>query len=260
MTIWAVANQKGGVAKTTTAISLAAHLTRRSQRVLMVDLDPHGSLTTWLRFSVEAEQAGVLSLFQQAAEKQPLSPAACVHATDFEGMDLMPAHAGLAALDRRLGNQPGMGKVLAHALSALKSRYDHIFLDCPPMLGVLMINALAAADHLVVPVQTEYLALKGLERMLRTLEMLGQSSGKALPYTIVPTLYDKRTRASLDTFQRLQKDHGEHLWPRFIPVDTRFREASRQRKPLPLMQPGARGSMAYGVLLDDLLKEVEAHG
>ncbi len=259
MSIWAVANQKGGVGKTTTAISLAAHLARRRQRVLMVDLDPHGSLTTWLRFSVDDEQPGVLTLFQQAASDQALQPAACVHATEFEGLELMPAHAGLAALDRRLGSKPGMGKVLAQALSALRNRYDHIFIDCPPMLGVLMINALAAADHLILPVQTEFLALKGLQRMLRTLEMLGKSSGRALPYTIVPTLYDKRTRASLDSFQTLQKEHGTRLWPRFIPVDTRFREASRQRKPLPLMQPGARGSMAYAVLLDHLLQEEQAH-
>ncbi len=255
MTIWAVANQKGGVGKTTTALSLAAHLARRGRKVLLVDLDPHGSLTTWMRFSVDEDIPGVLSLFQQAGEGRSPEPERAIHATEFEGLYLMPAHAGMAALDRRLGNRPGMGKVLAKALEHVRAGYDHVFLDCPPMLGVLMVNALAAAEHLVLPVQTEFLALKGLERMLRTLDMLGRSSGRALPYTIVPTLYDKRTRASLDSFRQLQAQHGEHLWPRFIPVDTRFREASRLRQPLPLFQPGARGSMAYGVLLDYLLQQ-----
>ncbi len=255
MSVWAVANQKGGVGKTTTALSLAAHLVRRGERVLLVDLDPHGSLTTWLRFTVEDDQPGVLTLFQQAAAGEEMETGQAVHATEFDGLFLMPAHAGMAALDRRLGSRPGMGKVLATALAGLQEQFGHVLLDCPPMLGVLMVNALAAAHHLVLPVQTEFLALKGLERMLKTLEMLGRSSGRSLPYTIVPTLYDKRTRASLDSFRKLQQDHAEHLWPRFIPVDTRFREASRQRKPLPMMQPGARGSMAYAVLLDHLLEQ-----
>jgi len=112
-----------------------------------------------------------------------------------------------------------------------------------------MVNALAACEQLLIPVQTEFLALKGLERMLRTLEMIGHSQGGILPYTIIPTFFDRRTRASIDALRAMRDLHGEHLWARMIPIDTQFREASREGKPISVYNPDARGTEAYSSLL-----------
>jgi chromosome partitioning protein len=161
----------------------------------------------------------------------------------------------MATLDRQLGARDGMGLVITRALARLHDRFDLVLMDCPPMLGVLMVNALAACQQLLIPVQTEFLAIKGLERMLRTLEMVGQSRGGTVPYTIIPTFFDRRTRASLDALRRLRDQHAERLWPRVIPVDTQFREASKAGVPINLHDPHTHGCEAYASLLRWLLAQ-----
>lgn len=249
MKVWAVANQKGGVGKTTTAVNLAGLLAQRGQRVLLLDIDPHGSLTSYFRFNPDELENSIFTLFQN----QALNPAGLVRPTRFENLHLLPATMALATLDRQLGAQSGMGLVLSRALKRLEQRYDYALIDCPPMLGVLMVNAMAACDHLLIPVQTEFLALKGLERMLKTLNMITRSRSVRLPYTIVPTMFDRRTRASFDTLRLLRARYRDELWHAVIPVDTRFREASRLGVPLPLLAPQARGVAAYTQLLDTLI-------
>ena len=252
MKVWSVANQKGGVGKTTTAVTLAGLLAADRTDVLMVDLDPHGSLTTY--FGLDPDEVGesVYSLFQGEAGSRPPAEQ-LVHATSYDHLHLLPASTALATLDRQLGTQEGMGLVLARALVQLAGRFEHVFIDCPPVLGVLMINALAASSQLLVPVQTEFLALKGLERMVRTLSMVMQARRRPLPYLIIPTMFDRRTRASLETLKVLRERYQNELWRSVIPVDTQFREASRQGAPLSLLNPHARGTIAYSALLNDLL-------
>ncbi len=245
MKIWAVANQKGGVGKTTTSVSLAGHLAREGKRVLLVDLDPHGSMTVYFGMEPEAPGASVYSLFKSAAEGQQLDPARVVHPTAFDGISLMPASTALATLDRQLGMRDGMGLVLKRSVDRIRDDYDYVLIDCPPILGVTMVNALALAEFLIVPVQTEFLALKGLERMLRTLAMVQRSRRQRLEYVILPTMFDRRTRASHDTLRLLHDRYHDDVWTDVIPIDTQFREASRQGKPLPMIQPDARGSEAY---------------
>jgi chromosome partitioning protein len=116
-----------------------------------------------------------------------------------------------------------------------------------------MINALAACEHLLIPVQTEFLALKGLERMQRSLEMIQRSRGSALSYTVVPTMFDRRTRASIQSLRRLREEYAQNLWHSVIPIDTQFREASKAGRPLSIMNRRARGSIAFAELLDTLL-------
>lgn len=249
MKIWAVANQKGGVGKTTTAVSLAGHLAERGERVLLVDIDPHGSMTVYFGMEPEAPGASVYSLFKAAADGNQLSPMRVIHPTAFEQISLMPASTALATLDRQLGGRDGMGLVLKRALAGLSDQFDTAIIDCPPILGVTMVNALAAADFLIVPVQTEFLALKGLERMLKTLSMVQRSRQQRLDYIILPTLFDRRTRASNDTLQLLQARYFDAVWSDVIPIDTQFREASRLGKPLPMYLPESRGAVAYGHFL-----------
>lgn len=249
MRVWAVANQKGGVGKTTTAVSLAGLLARAGERVLLVDLDPHGSLTSYFRFDPETDSGGVYTLFQRRVQGDTQPPFDLVRPTGAEGLDLLCATTAMATLDRQLGARGGMGLVVADALRSLEGRYSRVLIDCPPMLGVLMVNALAACEHLLIPVQTEFLALKGLDRMLRTVSMVARSRTDGLKHTIVPTLFDRRTRAALEALKQLRNDYGERVWRGVIPIDTQFREASKAGVPLTAMRPGARGSRAYAQLL-----------
>ncbi len=252
MRVWAIANQKGGVGKTTTAVTMSGLLAQRGQRVLMVDLDPHGSLTTYFGFDPDAIDESVYSLFRPNAAERP-DPNRVVRSTDFENLYLLPASTALATLDRQLGTQEGMGLVIGRALIQMRDRFDHVFIDCPPVLGVLMVNALAASETLLMPVQTEFLALKGLERMMRTLEMVTRARPRPLNRVILPTMFDRRTRASLESLKAMKEHYPTLLWKSVIPVDTLFREASRQGAPLSHVNPHARGVVAYTALLDTLL-------
>jgi len=253
--VWTIANQKGGVGKTTTAVTLGGLLSLWGFRTLLVDIDPHGSLTSYFRYDPDAIEESAYSLFQAAAEKNSIDPASLLYKTGTEGLELLPASVALATLERQAGRMDGMGLVLKRAFESLSGRFDYVLIDCPPMLGVLMVNALAACERLIIPVQTEFLALKGLERMLHTLDMVLKARSVPLPYTIVPTMFDRRTRASVDSLRVLRETYGQHIWNGVIPVDTRFREASKVGLPPPVADPRGRGVEAYSSLLELLLSE-----
>jgi len=252
MKIWTLANQKGGVGKTTSTVSLGGQLASWGFRTLMIDLDPHGSLTSYFRYDPDSIENGSYSLFEAAMKKQSIDPKSLVQPTAIEGLDLLPASVALATLDRQSGRRKGMGLVLKRAMEALATDYDYVIIDCPPMLGVLLINALAACDQLLIPVQTEFLALKGLERMLHTLQMLLHTRTQSLPYLVVPTMFDRRTRASIDSLKALRSEHASIVWKGVIPVDTRIRDASRAGIPPSLFDPRSRGVAAYADLLETL--------
>lgn len=249
MRIWAVANQKGGVGKTTTAVTLAGLLAQRGARVLLVDMDPHGSMTSYMGFDPEGDGESVYSLFH--AGGAPAS--SMIRKTQFENISILTASTALATLDRQLGAQDGKGLVVARGMNAVSNEYDYALLDCPPTLGVLMVNALAACHYLVIPVQSEFLALKGLERMMRTVSMMNHARMTPIPYLIVPTLFDRRTRASGQALDNMKERYPEHLWEGIIPVDTQFREASRASSPVSMIAPRSRGAIAYGELLEKVL-------
>lgn len=251
MQVWTVANQKGGVGKTTTVVSLGGLCALRGQRTLLVDLDPHGSLTAYFGFDPESTEPSLYDLFREGGA----SMEAALRDTGVDQLSLLPASTALATLDRQLGARQGMGLILHGALAAMSGRFERVILDCPPMLGVLMINALAAGEQLIIPVQTEFLALKGLERMVRTLDMIRRSARRAPSYLIVPTLYDPRTRASVESLAALRRQYPERLWDGLIPEDTRFRDASKRGRPLTVLRPWGRGSRAYRKLLATLEQE-----
>lgn len=253
MRIWSVANQKGGVGKTTTVVTLGGLLAARGKRVLVVDLDPHGSLTSWFGHDPDRLSHSLFDLFQHNGSVPDGLPAQLVTDTHFEGLSLLPASSALATLERKMVGVEGMGLILSRALTQLWDDFDFVLLDNTPSLGVLMVNALAASQRLIVPVQTEFLAMKGLERMLNTLRMIMRSRSNALPFTIVPTLYDRRTQASVKSLNELRKQYPEELWRFAVPVDTRFRDASQAGQVPSTYSPESQGTRAYGRLLDDLL-------
>ena len=210
MIVWTVANQKGGVGKTTTVVSLAGILAQRGQRVLLIDTDPHASLTSYLDFDSDRLEGTLYELFQAAKPSAELVNRMTLK-TRFENISLLPASITLATLDRVMGNREGMGLVLKRALLRVQDQFDYVLIDCPPVLGVMMVNALAACDRILVPVQTEFLALKGLERMMKTFEIMQRSKREKFRYTIIPTMFDKRTRASLMTLQSIKAVSYTHL-------------------------------------------------
>lgn len=252
MKVWTIANQKGGVGKTTTAVSLGGLLAAWGYRTLLVDIDPHGSLTSYFRYDPDVLEESAFSLFKAVVEKRHIDPASLICETGTAGLDLLPASVALATLDRQAGRLEGMGLILKRALDKLSDQYDYILIDCPPMLGVLMVNALAACEYLIIPVQTEFLALKGLERMLNTLKMVLKARKTDLAYIIVPTFFDKRTRASISSLRTLRKNWPNELWDGVIPIDTLFREASLAGLPPAMFDPRARGVAAYTDLLETL--------
>lgn len=253
MKVWTVSNQKGGVGKTTTTVAFGGLLAKRGYRTLLMDIDPHGSLTSYFRYDPDALDDSVYNLFKAVADKRTIDPTTLLYKSGTEGLELMPATMALATLDRQASKLEGMGLVLKNALIKLEDRFDYVVIDCPPMLGVLMVNALAACEHLIIPVQTEFLALKGLERMLQTLSMVLRARHIELPYTIVPTFFDRRTRASIDSLRVLRDTYDEHLWAKVIPVDTLLREASRAGIPPVQYAPKTHGVLAYEELLDSLI-------
>jgi chromosome partitioning protein len=255
MRVWAVANQKGGVGKTTTAIALAGLLADAGKRVVVVDLDPHGSMTSYFGHDPDALEHSCFDLFlHQGVVPQGL-PEQLLLSTSHEHIVLLPSSTALATLERQSPGQSGLGLVIAKSLAQLWQGYDYAVIDSPPLLGVLMVNALAASQHLVIPVQTEFLAVKGLERMVSTLAMINRSRKQALPYSIVPTLFDRRTQASLSTLRMLRNSYPEHLWPAYIPIDTRLRDASRAGRTPSQFDPNSRGVLAYRALLKHLLAQ-----
>lgn len=258
MKIWAIANQKGGVGKTTTTVTLGGLLSALGRKTLLVDLDPHCSLSNYFGIDSEELDRSAYHLFRQMADGQSLQVATQIVDTRFDGLSVLPASMALATLDRQLGARAGMGTVVARALRGVEQEYSNVLLDCPPMLGILMVNALVASEHIIIPVQTEFLALKGLDRMLRTLEMIQRSRKTDLTRTIVPTMYDRRTRASRDTLSLLQDRYADVLWDSVVPIDTQFREASRAGVPLSIMIPGSRGVVAYHALVQILIGPSES--
>ncbi|MDR8524447.1 ParA family protein [Shewanella fidelis] len=259
MKIWTIANQKGGVGKTTTVASLAGAFVKRGQRVLMVDTDPHASLGYYLGIDSEQLPGSLYNLFLDNQNLNADTVQMHIVPTNVENLDLMPATMALATLDRSLGHQEGMGLILKKALQLVADRYDVVLIDCPPVLGVLMVNALAASEHIIVPVQTEFLALKGLDRMVKTMLLMGRSKRIQYSYTIVPTMYDKRTRAATAALLQLSQDYSDELWQDVIPVDTKFRDASLSHLPASHYAPSSRGVKAYERLLNYLVNKGTTH-
>lgn len=255
MRVWAIANQKGGVGKTTTVVTLAGLLAEVGYKVLLVDLDPHGSLTSYFHYEPDEIEQSVYDLFLTPGEVTREQVGVLLCDTSVETMKLLPASTALATLERRAVEHEGLGLQVSKALNQLQDDYDYVLIDSPPVLGVLMVNALAACQHLLVPSQTEFLSLKGLERMVRTISMVNRARRKKLTYTIIPTFYDRRTQASVRCLRELHKRYPDHLANAVIPIDTKFRNASMKGVVPSVLDSSSRGVHAYARLLRSLIEQ-----
>jgi chromosome partitioning protein len=242
--ILAIANQKGGVGKTTTALSLGAALARLKKKVLVLDMDPHACATIHLAYYPETIRFSSLDLFRDGHDDADVWSKTILRSTG-HGFDFVPSHLKLSDLEGDLKGRPGKGLIISRRLAAISPEYDYIIIDCPPHVGVLLVNALASASLVVIPIQTDFLALHGLKLIFATIRMMN----KALPHTIqfraLATMYDRRAGACRRVLLHLRKKLGERIFETVINTDTNFREASAHGKVILEHAPESRGSQEY---------------
>ncbi|WJG08390.1 ParA family protein [Aliiglaciecola sp. LCG003] len=256
MIVWTIANQKGGVGKTTTTVTLGGLLAQQGKRVMLVDTDPQASLSYYFGVDSEELSSSVYDVFMAGDELDRDRVLDSLCSTKLDSLFILPASMALATLDRTMGTQSGMGLILKKAFALVADDFDYILIDCPPVLGVLMVNAVAACDRMLIPVQTEFLALKGLQRMMHTLEIMAKSQNRQFEHLIIPTMFDKRVNAAADAYQELCRKYTGQVWSGVIPVDTRFRDASQAQTPPSVFCPKSRGVYAYKSLLTQLQTKI----
>ncbi|MBQ4567346.1 MAG: ParA family protein [Desulfovibrio sp.] len=252
--ILAVANQKGGVGKTTTSVSLGSALSRQGKKVLLLDLDPHACATLHARIYPEDVEISLHDIFRGQAEDWAMLWPGLIRPKALQGMDVAPGDIRLADLESDLRDQSAKGSILTRSLGYVLPQYDFIVLDCPPHVGILLVNALVAADLLIIPIQTDFLALHGLKLLFDTLHTLNKVLPQPIQYRAVPTMYDMRARACRRVLELMQQKMGHALFATIIGVDTRFREASAQGCTIFDIDARSRGARCYEALAQEVLE------
>jgi chromosome partitioning protein len=247
----ALANQKGGVGKTTTAINLGASLARRGRRVLIFDFDPQANSSAGL-----GVRAGGPTTYDAVVNEMPVGE--LVMHTGVEGLDLAPSSPGLAGAEVELVAMMAREYRLRRALERIRERYDYILIDCPPSLGLLTVNALTAADEVIVPVQCEYLALEGLGQLTATLELVRQNLNSRLRLRgLLLTMFDGRTNLSQQVADEVRA-HFSNTFRTVIPLSVRLSEAPSHGLPIALYDASSRGNRAYEDLADEIIEQAGA--
>ena len=243
-----VANQKGGVAKTTTSVNLAAALALRGHRTLIIDVDPQSNATTGVGIDHRTVERSSYDLMTGEASLDE-----CVLGTDIENLFCVPASLDLAGAEVELVGSLAREHKLAEALNTATGSYELIFLDCPPSLGLITINALVAAQDLIVPVQCEYYALEGLGQLLNTAERVRRSLNPELRIAgVVLTMYDARTKLSSQVSDEVRAHFGDLVFKSVVPRSVRLSEAPSFGEPVVTLDPSSRGSISYKLLAGEL--------
>jgi chromosome partitioning protein len=237
----AVANQKGGVGKSTTAVNLGAYLALAGARVLVVDLDPQGNASTGLGLDHRQIEPSVYDVLMGDSDA-----ASAIHKTPVANLDVLPSTIDLAGAEVELVNAFSRETRLRQALGAVRYNYDLVFIDCPPSLGLLTVNALAAADELLIPIQCEYYALEGLGQLLRNVDLVRVNLNQALHIGgIVLTMYDGRTRLAEQVVQEVRKHFTDLVYQTVVPRSVRLSESPGYGVPIAVYDPLSRGGIAY---------------
>ncbi|HEY8741338.1 MAG TPA: ParA family protein [Candidatus Dormibacteraeota bacterium] len=254
--IVAVANQKGGVGKSTTAVNVAAFAAGRGRRVLLVDLDPQGNASSGLGLRRDPDRA---SVYDVVIDGQPAGEA--IVASGVSGLDILPSDLALAGAEIELINVARRENRLAYALEGVTDGYDLVLVDCAPSLGLLTINALVAATHLLIPLQCEFYALEGLGHLTQTLDLVRRSSNPALRVLgIVMTLFDGRTTLSSQVVTEVRRGYPELVFETVIPRNVRLSEAPSYGQSIAQYDPRSRGGRAYEALTREVLSRLAPGG
>ena len=250
--ILAIANQKGGVGKTTTAVNLATALAANGQRMLIVDIDPQGNATTGLGLTAERRETGTYELLAGRA----LLPEGVVP-TGIPGLDIMPGSVDLSGAEVELAGAERRQYRLKDVLQTLRKNYDQILIDCPPALGLLTLNALCAADAVLVPLQCEFYALEGLSHLMRTVKTVREAFNARLDIQgVVLTMYDRRNNLSAMVESDVRTHFGDRVYQTVIPRNVRVSEAPSHGKPVLLYDVRSTGARAYVDLAREILKKL----
>jgi chromosome partitioning protein len=252
--IYALVNQKGGVGKTTTAVNLSAFLAARGQRTLLIDIDPQANATSSLGFDKHQIKASTYDILVN-----DLSLRKIVQLTKRLRLDLGPAAAQLAGAEIELVEMPDREQRLKHALTDVLHNYDYILIDCPPSLGLLTVNALTAAQGVLIPVQCEYLALEGLSQLMNTIQLVRKGLNPGLVVRgLVMTMYDSRMRLAQQVVNEVKTHFGDKAFSTLIPRSVRLGEAPSYGEPILSYAPTSAGGVAYAQLADELLESDRA--
>jgi chromosome partitioning protein len=247
--IIAMSNEKGGVAKTTSTLSLGAALAELNYRVLLIDLDPQANLS--LALGLETGESAITSA-NILIENSLLSTA--IHKTETANLDLIPSSFRIENAEQFLPMRTHYLSTLRDALEAETLPYDYILLDCPPALGAITLNALSAANLLIIPTQAEYFSAYALRNMMGTIRRIRQEINPGLAYHILVTLLDRRNRTHRNIFEQLQATFGQGVFTTVIEVDTKLRESPIAGMPITHYKPNSRGSQQYRVLAQELIE------
>lgn len=247
----AVVNQKGGVAKTTTVVNLGAYLARAGRKVLIIDIDPQGNASSGLGIDRDALE---LCIYDVLINDIPLT--GVIQTTEVEGLSVLPATIALAGAEIELVSSANREQKLKNALKEEKDHFDYILIDCPPSLGLLTLNALTAADSLIIPIQCEYYALEGLGQLMNTFQLVKKHLNPDLEIEgVLLTMFDARTNLAIQVVDEVKEFFKGKVFGAIVPRNVRLSEAPSHGKPISLYDPKSRGAEVY----EQLAMEVMEH-
>ncbi len=251
--IIAVANQKGGVGKTTTTINLSACLAEQGQKVLVIDVDPQGNTTSGLGIDKNNTENTVYELMLGEASIND-----CIYKSVMDDLDVIPSNVNLAGAEIDLIDIDDREYILKKIVDSLKEKYDFILLDCPPSLSMLTVNAMTAANTVLVPIQCEYYALEGLSQLIRTINLVKQKLNPELEIEgVVFTMYDARTNLSLQVVENVKANLKQTVYKTIIPRNIRLAEAPSHGLPINLYDTKSAGAESYRLLADEVIHRGE---